>query len=139
MKVNISWSVNVDGLWWDVQSEHSIADGLSSNDKMAKIRSVISWLASAKGVIPRTTKITKYDNDVAQTEQIDPGPASADATNVWPSPRCPVHNDYMSESKTQKEEGHTMFYCPQRQADGYCKHRAKVALKSGAPHFWAVK
>ncbi len=139
MKVNISWSVNVDGLWWDIQSEHSIADSLSSNDKMTKIRSVISWLNKASDVVPRAGAIAVNNNGEIKTSQVDPGPPARSPAWTWPFPACTVHGEVMSESKTQREEGHTMFYCPQRQGDAYCRHRAKVNNETGVPKLWEVK
>ncbi len=139
MKIDLSWSINVNGLWWDVRSEHSIPDALSSDDKMARIRSVISGLSRVKGVIPRTTKITNSNNGGNQTQPIDPGAGASSPTLLWPNPGCPVHEQDMAKSKIQEEAGHSMYYCPQKIASGYCKHRAKVSLETGVPKLWEVK
>ncbi len=139
MKINICWAINVDGLWWDVESEHQVSDALSSADKRARIRGIIKGITAGCKVIPRAIGSGAMPEEGNKARETIESPPATSSAFTWPIPHCKVHATAMAQSKIQEEEGLVFFYCPKRIGEGYCKHRAHVASDSGMPKFWEVK
>ncbi len=54
-------------------------------------------------------------------------------------PKCETCASEMKISQVQKKSDRTVFFCPQKLANGYCKSRATVNNTSFAVDLWAVK
>lgn len=138
MNFEISWSINVDGVWWDVTSQHNVSDGKTTADKMKLIEATIRGVAKAGRVIPRAGVIATELDGPIESPPAAPGGKATSPANGWPAPHCETHADGMSASSIQKDPKHKMFYCPKRLGEGYCPKRAKVNNETGMPKFYEV-
>lgn len=139
MIVRIEGRINVNGQWWDIQTEHNISSQLKAEEKTGKIKGIIRGLISTGEIISRVGA-----NDAPVSPKNVPLPHPPDngaqsALFTWPLPHCEIHNEAMTVSKIQNNPAWVSFYCPKRHGQGYCRHRAKVDNTHGMPTFFEVK
>lgn len=139
MEVTIKCRINVSGQWWDVDFKIPFDPKKSSAEKVDHIEWVIKGLAKTNRFISRVGAAPPFVELAAE-----PSPTVEEAKNespmfTWPSPNCGEHREDMKESKVQKEEGFTHYFCPKRIGEDYCKQRAKVEARTSKPTFWEVR
>lgn len=139
MKLTVQSRINVSGQWWDIETEHQVDNDKPSDDKVTHIEWVIRGLAKTGKIISRVGANEQAPLIENSGRRPTDQPAGGQASFTWPAPKCKVHEEDMVESKTQKTEGHTQYYCPKRIGEGYCKQRAKVDVTSAIPTFWEVR
>ncbi|MEE8599430.1 MAG: hypothetical protein V3S69_08020 [Dehalococcoidales bacterium] len=139
MIVRIEGRINVDGQWWDIETEHNVADDRSSDDKVRVIKGVIKGLASTGEIISRVGAIDAPVGPKNVPLPHPPANGTQSALFTWPTPRCEVHSEAMAVSKVQNNPAWRSFYCPRKMGAGYCRHRAKVDVGHGMPTFFEVK
>jgi hypothetical protein len=138
VKVCIPSRINVDGEWWDIQTEHHIPDKTPGKDKIDTIQAVIRGLKVA-GLISRVgAKNPPQKVFTGSAGPTDTVPASTSPSMTWPMPHCPVHREVLRQSKVQKKSGVTAYFCPKKLGEDYCPHRATVNNENGFPVFWEV-
>ncbi len=139
MIIRVEGRINVDGQWWDIQTEHSVPDNTPSKLKVEMIEQVIKGIASTGKLISRVGANEAPDSTPKVS---DPGPVVNGvqaAMFAWPLPHCGIHNEAMAVSKVQNDQLKVSFYCPKRHGQDYCKSRAKVDKTNGMPVFFEVK
>lgn len=139
MKVYIKGLINVEGIWWPITFESVVPAGLTADKKIAHIHKVIGGLKDRGNIISAVAGTLPPTNALPADPPPGPAEKSNQASFEWPAPTCTTHHEEMTESKIQKEEGFTHYYCPKRLGEGYCPARAKVNQKNAVPKFWEVK
>jgi len=139
MKLTVFSRINVNGVWWDISTEHAVNSDASPEKKVGRIKGFIKGLHSTGQIISRVA--APPPEPALPKETLNPGGQVEKMPEIsaYGSPNCSLHHEVMILSKTQKEEEYAHFYCPKRVDGGYCKHRAKVNRKTKVPNFWEVK
>lgn len=139
MIVRIAGRINVDGQWWDIETEHSVSDEFSPEGKVAHITAIIYGISKTGQIISRVGG--EQPTAGAQNVTTRPPPVNGVQSPMftWPIPHCGTHNEPLKLSKVQNDPAKTSFYCPKQMGAGYCRHRAKVDNSNGMPVFFEVK
>ncbi len=139
MKVKVECRVNVSGQWWDIVTEHTVPNELTPKDKVSRIEAVIKGLFSTGKIISRVGATPPPPEEPVAEEQTYEQVDIEGAGFTWPIPQCELHREEMKVSTHQKKGGYSLFFCPLRHGQEYCKHRASVDMATGIPKFWEVK
>ncbi len=139
MRVTVKGRVNVDGTWWEMSASTDVDDAWARAKKINYVKAFARAL-SEEGVIS-TTPASQLPAQGQPTRSAG-GPSDypmpqQQATDL--TPHCPDHREAMSVSTVQNKAGQKSYFCPKRNDDGYCRHRASVEPSSGIPTFWEVK
>lgn len=139
MIVTLHGRINVEGQWWDIDTQIDVKDTLTGEQKIRKIKLTVRGLTSA-GII---STVPAPGNVPVQMEAPQGNGITSDGTEaaafVLPPPHCPDHRGEMRVSTVQKDAGKVNYYCTNQGEYGYCTHRASVDKGSGMPKFYKVR
>ncbi len=139
MIVRIAGRINVNGQWWDIETEHSVPDDTPSKLKVEMVSKIIKGISATGQIVSRVGAVkSPYGQKNNKQEPVEQN-GTQSAAFTWPLPYCELHSEAMTLSKVQKDPSKVSFYCPQRHGQDYCKHRAKVDNTNGVPSFFEVK
>lgn len=139
MKVSIEGRINVEGVWWDIVTEHEIPDTLSAGSKVGQIVGIIKGLVGTKKIITRVGNIGP-PSPAQSNEDVNGGGVTHQAGFTWPAPKCQNCKSEMRASKQQKSDKLVMYFCPEKlDSEEYCRRRASINMETGEIKLWEVR